>query len=218
MAKTTILRINFYTILTFICVGCNGTAQTAQDQNSNIAESTSEYITSHTTESNITINEIIQTLPLGHKEIRRILGADIGQMQFDTQAAKTFRHFITNSLLETTSYNSDSGYGNYHRTSGSGKIQLCADGTYVEALYSEVIVDTSGSTGSSSGVTYIPGYWEVAALPNNMFVILFYSQHPYVLEDFPNGFQPWVVPKYGEDFVALPSGELYKRTANMPCN
>lgn len=157
-------------------------------------------------------------LAQGHKEIRRLLGNDIGAMQFDTQAAKNFRTFIANSILETTSYNSSSGYNNYNRTSGSGKIQLCADGTYVEALYSEVIVDVGETSGTSSGTIYISGFWEVAALPNGLFIILFYSQHPFVLEDFPNGFQPWIVPKYGNDFVAMPNGEFYKRYSKQFCN
>lgn len=157
-------------------------------------------------------------LPIGHKTIRKLLGTDIGQMEFDTKAANNFRAFMTNTLLETSTYNSDSGYDSRHRSSGSGKIQLCSNGTYVEALYSEVIVGAGGTSGTSSGATYIPGYWEVAALPNGKFVILFYSQHPDVLKNFPNGFQPWIVPNYGEDFVSMPNGELYKRTANRYCN
>ncbi len=212
------LQTKFQIILAIALVGCYGTAQTQQEDYNNTQQNTLETMESSDTGSNSTMNKTIQTLPIGHKEIRRLLANDIGQMEFDTQAAKDFRIYLTNSLLEIISYNSDSAYDKYHRVSGSGKIQLCADGTYVETLYSEVIVDADGTSGMSSGATYVLGYWEVAALPNDLFVILFYSQHPNVLEDFPNGFQPWIVPKYGYDFVSLPSGELYKRTANIYCN
>ena len=159
-----------------------------------------------------------QDLGLGHKEIRRLLGGDIGQMQFDTQAANTFRVFMANTLLSSGSNNSEKNPGGRSYTSGKNQIQFCANGTYVEAIYSEVIINTEGTGGSSSGTTYIPGYWEVAALPNGQFIILMYSQHPNVLEDFPNGFQPWVVPKYGEDFVSAPNGDLYSRITNQYCN
>jgi len=204
MTTKHVLQIKFCILFAAVSIGYNGIAQKESNYSINIEQNS--------------LKDHRQNLPIGHQEIRRLLGNDIGQMEFDTPVAKNFRNYIKNSLLETTSYNSDSGYKNYHRKSGSGKIQLCADGTYVEALYYEIIVDVDGTTATSSGTTYISGYWEVAALPNGMFIILFYSQHPNVLEEYPNGLQPWIVPKYGDDFVSLPSGEFYKRTANIHCN
>lgn len=157
-------------------------------------------------------------LAAGHKYVRQILGTDIGEMQFDTPTANTFRTYMTNTLLSSSTNNYNKSPGGKDYSKSSDRIQFCADGTYLQATYSEVIINVPGADAGGGNTTYVPGYWEVAALPNGIFLILMYSTHPNVIEDFPNGFQPWIVPKYGTDFVSLPNGELYKRTPNSYCN
>jgi hypothetical protein len=160
---------------------------------------------------------IANNLAQGHKEVRRLLGGDIGEMQFDTQAANTFRSYVANSLLTTTSSNANRGYNSSDYTSSQGQIQFCANGTFVEVLSGHLSIDVEGASAMSSGSDSMPGYWEAAALPNGMLIILMYSTHPRMLEDSPNGFLPFVVTKHGPDFVQLPSGDLYRRNANQYC-
>lgn len=161
---------------------------------------------------------IANSLAQGHQEIRRLLGGDIGEMQFDTKAASTFRRYLANSLLTTSSNSYNSGYGASDYSSSKGQIQFCTNGTFVEVLSGHLSIDTEGMDVTSSGSDAMPGYWEAAALPNGMFIILLYSIHPRMLEDSPNGFLPFVVAKHGPDFVQLPSGDLYRRAANQYCN
>ncbi len=139
-------------------------------------------------------------------------------MQFDTQAANDFRVFMANTLLTTSSNSYNMGFENSDYSAGTGSIQFCGDGTFMEVFSGHIRIRAGGRDMGDSGATYMPGYWEVAALPNGVFVILLYSTHPRMLEDSPNGLLPWLVPNYGDDFVSLPSGELYRRTANRYCN
>jgi len=163
--------------------------------------------------------KLLQELAHGHKEIRRILGADIGQMNFDSQAANTFRAFMANSLLTSRSNTASSGYGSSGYSESNARIQFCANGTFVQALSGYVSIDVEGMSASSGNDTdYMPGYWEVASLPNNMLIILFYSTHPMMLEDSPNGFLPFPVSTYSASFVAMPNGDGYVRIANQYCN
>jgi len=163
--------------------------------------------------------KLLQELAHGHKEIRRILGTDIGQMNFDSQAANTFRAFMANSLLTSKSNSANSGYGSSDYSESNAKIQFCANGTFVQALSGYVSIDVEGMSASSGNDTdYMPGYWEVASLPNNMLIILFYSTHPTMLEDSPNGFLPFPVSKYTASFVAMPNGDGYARIVNQYCN
>lgn len=154
----------------------------------------------------------------GHKIVRDLLGNDIGEMQFDTQAANTFRNYVANSLLTTTSSNANTGYNSSDYSSSKGQIQFCANGTFVEVLSGHLSIAIEGASALSSGSDAMPGYWEAATLPNGMFIIIMYSTHPRMLEDFPKGFMPFVVTKHGSDFVQLPSGDLYRRDANQYCN
>jgi len=163
-------------------------------------------------------NQTNINLAEGHTYVRKILGKDIGEMKFDTQRANNFRTFMTNTLLSTSSNNRNTSPGGKGFIESSDRIKFCADGTYLQSTYSGIFIDVPGAGGKSHGTTNVPGYWEVAALPNGMFIILMYSTHPNVLNDFPNGLMPWIVPKHGIDFVSLPNGELYKRTPNNYCN
>jgi sulfur relay (sulfurtransferase) DsrC/TusE family protein len=152
-------------------------------------------------------------LAKGHQVVRQKLGSDIGQMQFDTRAAADFRAFMANSLLSSKSNSASSGYGSSSYSESSATIQFCADGTFVQALSGYVSIDLEVMSANSGNSTdYMPGYWEVASLPNGMLIILFYSTHPLMLEDSPNGLLPFPVAQYGTDFVALHNGDGYRRT------
>ncbi len=154
----------------------------------------------------------------GHQKVRNVLNGDIGQMQFDTSRANAFRAYVANSLLSSKSNNTSSSYGTSNYSESSATIQFCADGTFVESTSGYIGIDVPGMSASSDNSTdYMPGYWEVASLPNGMMVILLYSTHPLMLEDAPNGLLPFIVGQYGEDFVALPNGDGYRRSINY-CN
>jgi hypothetical protein len=139
-------------------------------------------------------------------------------MQFYVAAANTFRQYVVNSLLTSSSGSYDKSVGGSGSRRSTNQTQFCADGTYTEALSGSVNVDVDGAWAGSHGTTYINGYWDVATLPNGMMIIVMYSTHPYILEDWPNGIIPFIVAKHGVDFVQLPSGDLYRRTANQYCN
>ena len=153
-------------------------------------------------------------LAAGHLKVRQVLGNDIGKMQFDSEEANKFRNYLANSLLSSGS-NSYDGIG---FRSSNAHIQICKNGTFTQALSAQIAVDGEGIDASTDSTDYMPGYWEVASLPNNMLVILFYSTHPLMLEDSSNGFLPFPVAQYTANFVALPNGDGYKRTANQYCN
>lgn len=153
----------------------------------------------------------------GHTIVRNKLGDNIGQMQFDTQAANNFRTYLTNSLLTATSSNINDGVNGSGNINSKNQLQFCANGTYVEAQYAQVIIDVPDASAYDADTTYIRGYWEVASLPNEKVILILYSTNPLILEDFSNGFIPWLVPKYGVDFIAAPNGDLYKREANHFC-
>ena len=147
----------------------------------------------------------------GHMAVRKLLGTDIGQMQFNTEAANTFRDFLSNSLLSTESTNSYDGGVTYSKAT----VQFCPDGSYLESRTGYVGIDVEGMSGSSGTDTdYIPGYWEVATLPNGTHIILFYSTHPLMLEDAPNGILPFPVGKHSDAYVLLPNGDGYHRTVS----
>jgi len=136
-------------------------------------------------------------------------------MNFNSKAAKDFRLYMANSLLSAKSNSYDTG----GYTNSDARIQFCENGTFIQALSGYVSVDVDGiSASSGSDTDYMSGYWEVASLPNNTLIILFYSTHPMMLQDSPNGFLPFPVAKYTTNFVALPNGDGYKRTANQYCN
>ncbi len=150
----------------------------------------------------------------GNQKVRSVLGQDIGQMQFDSKQARNFREYLKNSLLQSKSNNYDNG--GYRES--NAHIQFCADGTFIQALSGYIGIDVEGMSATSGNETdYMPGYWEVASLPNNMFIILLYSTHPSMLEGFPNGFLPFPVAKYTANFVLLPNGDGYGRSINY-CN
>jgi len=152
-------------------------------------------------------------LAAGHQKVRDVLGKDIGKMQFNSNKANAFRQYISNSLLSSSSNRTTEG----GHTSSNTKIQFCPDGSFMQASFGFVGVDVDGIGGSAGDTDYMPGYWDVASLPNGMLIILFYSTHPLMLEDSPNGFLPFPVAQYTGNFVALPNGDGYKRTLNY-CN
>ncbi len=155
----------------------------------------------------------------GNQKVRDVLGTDIGQMNFNSKKASDFRAFLSNSLLQSKSNSYNEGYNSSHFSSSNAKIQFCANGTFVQALSGYVSIDVEGMSGHTGNDTdYMPGYWEVASLPNDILIILFYSTHPSMLEDSPNGFLPFPVAKYTKDFVSLPNGDGYSRTAHQFCN
>ena len=165
-----------------------------------------------------TVNRATASLAEGHRVVRQKLGNDIGQMQFDTDAANTFRSYVTNSLITSSSNSSNSAYNSSDHISSKNQFLFCSNGTYTETNSGHVSLDVEGLGAHSAGTTYVPGYWDVAALPNGMMIIVMYSNHPEVLEDWPNGIIPFIIAKHGVDFVALPSGDLLGRTANQYCN
>jgi hypothetical protein len=149
----------------------------------------------------------------GHQVIRDLLGSDVGQMQYDTAQANSFRAYLYNSLLITSSSTANNSYGSSDYNSGSGRIQFCSDGTFTEVLSGHISIEAEGVSVTNYGDSVMPGVWEVASLPNGLLIILMYSTHPRMLEDSPNGLLPFPVEKYGEDFVALPNNAgLYRRT------
>ncbi|MFS4493101.1 hypothetical protein [Maribacter sp. 2308TA10-17] len=158
-------------------------------------------------------NPASSNLAAGHQQVRAALGTDIGQMQFDTEKAQQFRTFMANSLLSSGSSSGDGSGGR----SASNKIQFCADGSYVEYRSAHLGISVPGMDASGYDEDQIPGYWEVAALPNGMQIILLYSTHHLMLEDYPTGLLPFFVGQYAQDFVALPNGDGFSRTMNY-CN
>lgn len=154
----------------------------------------------------------------GHTIVRQRLGNDIGEMNFDSEAANAFRSYMTNTLLTSRTNSSNNGYNSSDYSDSNARIQFCDNGTFTEALSGHLSINVAGMGALSSGTNYMPGYWEVAAMPNGMLVILMYSTHPRMLEDFPNGLLPFLVAKHTADFVALPGGAGYHRTANYYCN
>jgi hypothetical protein len=177
-----------------------------------------DTIKNKATVSPVVTKDEITNLAQGHKVVRQVLGNDIGQMQFSSNEANTFRQYVANSLLSASTGSFEKTVGGSGGRRSTNKTQFCANGTYIEALSGSVNLDVEGAWAGSHGTTYINGYWDVATLPNGMMIIVMYSTHPYVLEDWPNGIIPFVVTKHGADFVALPGGELYRRTPNQYCN
>lgn len=155
---------------------------------------------------------------IGNQKVRDLLGSDIGQMQFDSQAAQAFRKYIASSLFTTKSNNYDSAYNTSNYSESSTRIQFCPDGSFIQELSGYVSIDVEGMSATSGDETdYMPGYWEVASLPKNMFVILFYSTHPSMLEDSPNGILPFPVTQYAANYVTMPNGDGYSRIAHSYC-
>ncbi|WP_299764467.1 hypothetical protein [uncultured Dokdonia sp.] len=158
-------------------------------------------------------NRTLSFLAQGHKVVRQKLNGDIGQMQFNNQAVNDFRTFMANSRMIATSSRGGGGGG----VSTNNQIQFCADGSYVEYRSAHLGVTAPGIEASGYDEDTIPGYWEVASLPNGMLIILFYSTHPLMLEDSLNGLLPLPVAQYATDFVTLPNGDGYRRNINY-CN
>lgn len=210
----------------------NGLDQLSQDEirsEKNILkemfmESPEEILASLSETQDSIVNPAISSVPQnqrisgGNLKVRSLLGTDIGQMQFDSQAASTFRQYIANSLFTSSSNSRGTGYNSSNYSESTATIQFCPDGTFVQALSGYMNISVEGmSATTDNSPNYMPGYWEVASLPNNMLVILFYSTHPSMLEDSPNGFLPFPVAKYTKDFVLMPNGDGYSRTAHQYC-
>jgi len=152
-------------------------------------------------------------LAQGHQIIRQTLGNDIGQMDFNSPKANQFRQFMYNTVLKSSSSHYDGGAGGYSSTT----ILFCPNGTYVQNLSGGVSISVPGMDASSSSEDDItPGYWDVATV-NEIPLVLFYSTHPNMLEDSPNGFVPMPVAQYSDQIIYLPGGEYYHRVPNQPC-
>jgi hypothetical protein len=162
-------------------------------------------------------NQTTTGMAQGHSFIRQKLGSDIGQMQFDTQKANNFRAFIANSLLSSRDNSYDGNLNSSSYSESSSTIQFCIDGSYLETNSGHISIDVDGLGTTGSSTDYVPGYWEVAELPNDLMIIIMYSEHPSVVEDSPNGIIPFIVGSYAEDYVLLPNGDGFRRSRNN-CN
>ena len=125
---------------------------------------------------------------------------------------------MATTILSTTSNRNDIGHKSSEYYDAKGSIQFCANGTFYEVLSGHVDIMVEGRSTFSSGTNYMPGHWEVAALPNGMLVIFMYSTHPRMLEDSPSGFIHIVVAEHTVDFVELPGGAGYYRRIYHRCN
>lgn len=150
----------------------------------------------------------------GHRLIRERLGADIGQMQFETEDANQFRNYLAGSLLRSSSSFYDGGSGGY----SYAEVLFCADGSYTESLSGGLTISTPGANAHGRDSDVTPGYWEVASLPNNTLIVLLYSTHPNMLEDSPNGFLPMPIQRFTQQVLYLPGGDYYERIANQCAN
>ncbi len=175
---------------------------------------------------NVTTKPIMETnqqninpnLAEGHKAIRKILGTDIGDMQFDSAKANTFRQYLINSSF----YNSKNTFSGGVTGTGSStvatKALFCENGTFLHTTTSSISISVPGMGGFDKDVKEIPGYWEVASLPNGMLIIIFYSTHPEVLAEFPNGFMPFPIKSYDQQYLISADDERYKKTYLGSCN
>jgi|GEM_PF-5565090 len=160
----------------------------------------------------------LQSLVSGHAIIRDILGSDIGQMNFQSEGANSLRAYLYNSLLSSTSSHADSGSTGSHYGESKTRIQFCSDGTFVQVNSGYLNLSTEGVDMSSTGGDDIMrGYWDVSTLPNGMHFILFYSTDQAMLEDSPNGFLPFPVSSFNEEYVMMPNGDGYQRTISINC-
>jgi len=159
-------------------------------------------------------NKDLSDLSYGQKVIRSILGDDLGQMNFYSKDAIKFRKYLEYSVLSDMS----NTYSDRSFSNSSTKIHFCPDGNFLQSISSHINISGDYIDVTNAGDMHIPGYWDIATLPNNTFIILFYSTHSFILEDFPNGFIPFPVAQYNEDYVAMPTGDGYYRTANQNCN
>jgi len=153
-----------------------------------------------------------------HKVVGNLLGNEIGKMQIDTAIANTFISYVEHSLLIATTGTYDKSTGGTGFVNSDAKIQFCDNGTFVEVLSGHIDIEGYDIGAVASDTSYMPGYWEAAALPNRMMVIIMYSTHPNILEDFAIGILPFIVAEHGVDYVSLPSGDVYRRIANQYCN
>ena len=154
------------------------------------------------------------TLAQGHRAVRQKLGNDIGQMNFDSASANQLRTYLAGSLLRSSSSFYDGGAGGY----SYAEVLFCTDGTYSESLSGGLVIDTPNADAHGRDSDVTPGYWEVASLPNNTIIVLFYSAHPNMLEDSANGFLPMPIQRYTQQVVYLPGGEYYERIVNQCVN
>jgi len=156
----------------------------------------------------------------GNQIVRNVLGTDIGQMEFDSDKAKVFRNYMTNSLFYDSSSNFSKSGGGSDYTSSSAKIYFCEDGSYVQILSAEISIDVEGAYASSGGDDDIQrGVWEVATLPTGMYILLFYSTEASMLEESPNGFLPFPLASFTDTYVVMPDGSIpYKRQGGQTCN
>jgi hypothetical protein len=169
--------------------------------------------------SEVEAEQVISVISEGNRIVREILGDDIGQMQFDTKEANEFRLFVTNSLVFQVTSERNTGFGSSDLNEFREQFQFCEDGSfsYKSSGFLTINTENGGSQVSETSNSY-SGYWEAAALPDNLRIIVMYGTDPNMLEEFPNGLIPFFIANHGVDFVALPSGDLYNRTPNQPCN
>lgn len=159
------------------------------------------------------------SISTGNQIVRDALGSDIGQMNFDSDEASAFRKYVSNSLFYDSSTSSSQHYGGSNYRSSSAQIYFCEDGSYVQILSAQVSVDVDGAYASSGGDDDIQkGYWEVATLPNGLYILLFYSTEASMLEEVPNGFLPFPITSYTETYVVMPDGSVgYQREGGHSC-
>lgn len=163
------------------------------------------------------INSTVESgIAEGHRQVRSILGDDIGKMVFDTPELTALRSYLYNSLLTTGS----NSYSKGSYSERSGKILFCPDGTFVQILSGMISLDAEGASAYSGGTDsndIMPGIWEVS-MADGIYFILFYSTHPSMLEDSPTGFLPLPIRDFQQDILLLYGEDHYRRQVVNDCN
>ena len=158
-------------------------------------------------------NNDLSDLSYGQKVIRSILGDDIGQMNFYSKDAIKFRKYLEYSVLSDMSNTySDGSFSN-----SSTKIHFCPDGSFLQSISSHINISGDYIDVTNAGDTHIPGYWDIATLPNNTFIILFYSTHSFILKDFPNAATSYDAkdPNNARGFIGEDGKLLYFNTPKL---
>lgn len=160
----------------------------------------------------------ISSLAFGHKEIRKLLGTDIGEMNFHSKKAAKFRAYVGKSILYVNNnQNYDGGAGSGYRNS-KGKMQLCANGTFVEITSGSISVDVEGASAFSNSTTKVNGYWDVATLPSGVLIILTYSTHEFWTSESPSGFLPLPIKSYTATYLVGLEGDIPYYREEATCN
>ncbi|NER17747.1 hypothetical protein [Spongiivirga citrea] len=153
-----------------------------------------------------------ENLAEGHEAIRKILGDDIGQMQFDSDKAKAFRQYLSNASFYTSKNEFSGGVTGTGSANSSTNVLFYQNGTFLHITTSWISISVPGMGSFDKDEQKIPGYWEVASLPDGTLLVIFYSQHPEVLQEFPNGFMPFPIKGYDQQYLISADNERYEKS------